>query len=843
MRNSAVLIAVTLFIALLPHVRATEVIKLTPDTWQDAAPRGKEADRIYGDWVLRNDRIVAVIAEAIPTRNANMTVRNVGGSVIDLTQRDRQSDQLSAYYPLGSLYKLSGGTQRAGKDDAASLRFAGPTEDGRSATQVTYELPDGAPWLKIITRVTNTSDKPLELKPQDAIRADGEFAFGVDDDGALVWAYDKHWRQAYGTLLLDSPWKFVLEEGRRPLLRLEPKDGKAVTLEPGASHEIVRYLFPAADTIEVKALARELRGEKLSSVVLAVTDPDGPVDAADVDVKTAAGASVGHARTDSEGRLKVRLPNGRYQAVVSAQGRGEKTLTWDVDDDLEDKVALPSPGYVVAKITGEDGQKIACKIQFSGQDDTPDPNFGPDSAIHGVRNLQYSADGQARVPLAPGKYDVIVSHGPEYDAVFTEVSVERGRDTPLAATLKRTVDTTGWLSADYHSHSTPSGDNTASQRGRVLNLLAEHIEFAPCTEHNRVTVYDPHLEHFDAKDRMLSCPGMELTGRPLPINHQNAFPLKHKPRTQDGGAPVTDVDPVVQIERLAMWDDGSDKLVQINHPNLVQMVGDKDLNGSPDGGFEKMFSFMDVIEVHPLDNIFERPDQLPGPRDRSNPIFHWLQLANLGYRMPGVVNTDAHWNFHGSGWLRNYIKSSTDEPTQADVHDLVHDSEHGHIVMTNGPFLEVSARAAKGDKVADVGDDLEASDGRVKLKVRVQCPNWLAVNRVQVFVNGKPKSKLNFTERTNPDMFHEGTVVFDEEIPVALDADAHLVVACAGEGETLGPVMGPDRGELMPAAVGNPIFVDVDGGGFKPNGDMLGLPLPIEPGLKPSKPHHHHHHH
>ena len=103
---------------------------------------------------------------------------------------------------------------------------------------------------------------------------------------------------------------------------------------------------------------------------------------------------------------------------------------------------------------------------------------------------------------------------------------------------------------------------------------------------------------------MLTCPGMELTGRPLPINHQNAFPLMPHPRTQDGGGPTADVDPVVQIERLAMWDDGSEKLVQINHPNIPQMVGDRDTNGSPDGGFEKMFSFMDVIEVHPLDKIF-----------------------------------------------------------------------------------------------------------------------------------------------------------------------------------------------------------------------------------------------
>jgi len=58
-----------------------------------------------------------------------------------------------------------------------------------------------------------------------------------------------------------------------------------------------------------------------------------------------------------------------------------------------------------------------------------------------------------------------------------------------------------------------------------------------------------------------------------------------------------------------MWDSNSDKLVQENHPNLVQILGDRDLNGKPDGGFEKMFGFMDVIEVHPPEGIFTKPER------------------------------------------------------------------------------------------------------------------------------------------------------------------------------------------------------------------------------------------
>jgi hypothetical protein len=315
---------------------------------------------------------------------------------------------------------------------------------------------------------------------------------------------------------------------------------------------------------------------------------------------------------------------------------------------------------------------------------------------------------------------------------------------------------------------------------------------------------------------------MELTGSPLPVNHHNAFPLIHKPRTQDGGGPPTDVDPVVQIERIALWDDASDKLVQQNHPNLVQIFGDRDTDNNPDGGFEKMFGFMDVVEVHPPGMIFSGPNEQP--TDRTNTMFRWLQLLNLGYRIPGVVNTDAHYNYHGSGWLRNYLRSSTDNPIDVSTMEMVTAAERGNVVMTNGPFLEVSAtnRGAK----AIPGEDLAVNDNEVALDIRVQCANWLDINRVQVFVNGRALPELNFTRASHPRMFHSETVKFEESISVTLPVDSHVIVAAAGEGLKLGRVYGPERGEAMPVAVSNPIFVDVDGNGFKPNGDLLDATLP-----------------
>jgi hypothetical protein len=159
--------------------------------------------------------------------------------------------------------------------------------------------------------------------------------------------------------------------------------------------------------------------------------------------------------------------------------------------------------------------------------------------------------------------------------------------------------------------------------------------------------------------------------------------------------------------------------------------------------------------------------------------------------------------------------------------DMVHESEAGHVVMTSGPFMEVALKpVAKSITPLGIpGDDVIVPDGKATLSVRVQCSNWLDVNRVQVFVNGRQQKDLNFTRRETPNHFSNDVVKFEADIPLTLSEDAHIIVAAIGEGLKLGRVMGPKWGEKPPVAVSNPIFVDVDGDGFKPNGDLLDVPL------------------
>jgi hypothetical protein len=842
----AFLLALLLFAALGDLAPAADFTPLQPGNWEAFVPQGKEVDAIYGDFVLRNEHIVAVIAQPLATRNANMTVRGVGGCLIDLTEAQAQNDQLSCYYPGGGRYLFAGqegkpATVRVSADGQSvqhtnsisgktiTLEIDAQPANGRPRLTVRYTIADGVDHMLVETIHTNPTDKLVEDDLADAIRADRTFTFGTDLATGLFWADDEWFRQCYGIV---APGYALQGTGQRGTLLQLMKDGSnKLKLEPGQSHTIARKVFPASSLLSARGAASQMAAAKVGRVSILVSEPT-PVAQARV-VLSRDGKPYAAGRTNAEGRLAFLLPEGSYVGTITSLDGRETKGTWDGGRDLTLNMTFSKPSRIIAKIVNDRGQPTPAKVSFTGKEGTKDPDWGPDSGDTAVKNVVYTHSGSFEQSIAPGRYDVIVSYGPEHDAVFQSIEVPPGGEAHLAAVLKRTVDTTSWISADFHSHSSPSGDNTSSQLGRVQNLLCEHIEFAPCTEHNRIDTYVPHLKRLGVMHLMATCTGMELTGGPLPVNHQNAFPLVHKPRTQDGGAPVTDVDPVIQVERLAFWDNKSDKLVQMNHPNLPQILGDRNEDGQPDAGFERMFGFVDVIEVHPPQGIFAPPPKGADGKLERNPIFHWMQMLNLGYRQTGVINTDSHYNHHESGFYRNFIKSTTDDPAKIDTMEMVHMSERGHLIVSTGPFLSVEATAATADGKtlkAIPGDSLVATDGEVQLAVKVQCPNWFDVNRVQVFLNGRAPKDLNFTRRDSPARFSDNTVRFAATVPVKVAADTHLIVATIGEELGLGPVMGPNHGKLPPVAVSNPIWIDVDGKGFTPNRDLLDVPLALAPG-------------
>ncbi|MDA1017287.1 MAG: hypothetical protein O3A00_22870, partial [Planctomycetota bacterium] len=142
--------------------------ELNPTNWDEFAPQGKEVDAIYGDVVLRNKYLTAVIAKPIPSRHANMTVRDVGGALIDLTTREQPSDQISAFYPGKRAYPFR--AWEAGKnatDQRAEVTVIAEAAGKRPRVEVTYRLDAGTKWLTVTTRYINKSNVPLTVQLVD----------------------------------------------------------------------------------------------------------------------------------------------------------------------------------------------------------------------------------------------------------------------------------------------------------------------------------------------------------------------------------------------------------------------------------------------------------------------------------------------------------------------------------------------------------------------------------------------------------------------------------------------------------------------------------------------------
>jgi hypothetical protein len=242
---------------------------------------------------------------------------------------------------------------------------------------------------------------------------------------------------------------------------------------------------------------------------------------------------------------------------------------------------------------------------------------------------------------------------------------------------------------------------------------------------------------------------------------------------------------------------------------------------------------MNVMEIHPIDTFLNptRYDIRDGKAFGNQRTLNWLQLLNQGFRIYGVVNTDSHFNYHGSGGLRIWVKSSSDAPAAISSDEMRDHSRAGHIIMSNGPYLEVTFREA-GNKDAGVfaGQDLHAASKKVTASIKVQCSNWFDIDTVIVLVNGRRSDKLTFSRDTHPAMFgsDKDVVKFHQDVNVDLIEDAHLIVLTGHRTQLIGDVMGPMWGAQHPTAASNPVFIDIDGDGFKANKDTLDIPLPVK---------------
>ncbi|MBE7497674.1 MAG: carboxypeptidase regulatory-like domain-containing protein [Verrucomicrobiaceae bacterium] len=786
-------------------------------------PGGKEADGIRGDFVLRSDKVEAVISHNAPNRRANMSTFYgedgvTPGALYDLTLRGANNDQLVVYSPCGHghvSYVRIANVREEGSAAVESVTTA--AKNGGVFKRHEYRVRDGTQGIFITTVLRNETDKPQKVNTKaDFTRFDST---GTTSDG-MFWAD-----------AINPAHKCGYVTGT---LNVTGANNVQDTLELAPGQEVVLSRFFAIGTSPAQAVGefRAVKGVKVGTVTGQIVGPDGK-GVATASILVPDGNKTITAYPDAEGKFSLKLPLGPVELAVTDLGRPDARISLTVAEGstTAPKVTMQAAAGIRFAITGEDGRPIPCKAHFTPLDaSAPKLNLGPKWRAHGCADQYHSENGHFTQQLPPGQYRVVVVRGPEYGHIAKDITIEAGRTVEFKGTLQRLVDTKGWISTDFHNHSTPSGDNVCDTDGRIINIAAEHLEFAPTTEHNRLYDWEPTIKALGLENHIKTVKGMELTGS---RQHFNAFPFEPDPLKQDGGAPVWNDDPRITALTLRRWQgERADRWIQFNHPDLANMFTDRDSDGVRDGGFVGVGGMIDGSESQNgpgTDILAEAPFKLSRPAGslatKASTVreFVWRQLLNQGLRLVAVGVADAHSVYgNGVGCWRCYLPSSTDEPSKIDWAELSPHAKAGHMILTTGPYLEVTTQ---NGKIA--GDD-DRCTGGIDLQVRVQCTDWMDIDRVQVLVNSRPDPKLNFTRASHPKMFKDGVVKFDEKLHIPLQHDAHLIVVAIDEDGNQAVGYGTsDYAKMRPCAYNNPIYVDADGGGFTPNYDTLGFDLPV----------------
>jgi hypothetical protein len=806
---------------------AAEAFEIGPHN-KDQLPRGKEADGIIGDFALRNDRVEAVISGNLPLRRANMstfygTNGFTPGCIYDLTLRGANNDQITIFTPSGQQGFISWvRIVKDGRDGEAVIETVTTSANNKGLyKRHEYRLRDGMQGVLVVTTLRNEGKTVASGVPDDRMTT----FLSTGTVRGITWAdaVDPADKAGYA-------FGWVERDG----MKAPPSQ---IELQPGQQISYARFVAVGTSPLQAVALVLAARGEATAPFTGTIKDVAGsPVTTAKLIVSALAGASATNrlaAYPDAQGRFSFFLPPGDHEIEVSDLGRDTVkqpvSLKRDANPDLQ--ISMTASTGIAFDIRGENGRPLPCKVQFLGVEGTKSPNLGPNNRARGCVDQYHSPDGQFRQALAPGTYQITVTRGIEFGHLRQTVKVEPGKTASVKGVLKRLVDTRGWISADYHNHSTPSGDNTCGTDDRIINLAAEHIEFAPTTEHMRFYDWRPHIVRLGLTNEIQTVPGVELSSTGA---HFNAFPFEPVPFTQDNGAPLWNKDPRITAVTLRDWQKAEpSRWVQINHPDMVDNFIDRDADGYADGGYLGLPSLIDAVETqnYSASQILGGAPFTVGRDSRTGREtvqyireFIWLQLLNKGHRYWGVAVADAHTVYgNGVGGWRTYLPSASDEPANIDWRENTRHAKAGRMVLTTGPYLQVETEDG-----TQAGGSTRAT-GRLKLKVRVQCTDWIDIDRVQVLVNGRPREDLKFTRSAHAAFFSDGVVKFDRTLDVPLSEDSHLIVVATGENFDLKTGFGTStQARIKPIAYNNPIFVDVDGGGFTPNGDTLGFPLPVK---------------
>ena len=652
------------------------------------------------------------------------------------------------------------------------------------------------------------------------------------------------------------------------------------------------FIVGSGDIASVMEVAYGLRGDATVTLGGTVKDEKGAA-LAGARVTAVVPKGVGgdrHAASQAvvalDGTYSMKLPAGTYDVVATAPGRATKTASADLSThgvtvDLafaaagqlglsvtEVDAADPTTAKPVAAMPGkasliclDDGGASDKAIEESdgscarSTDESMDnvdrwcelgayPMGAGKDSICTVLN---SAHGiPASVAVKPGHYKVVVSRGPEFELdTVQDVEVKAGETSWVDAKLFRSVDTAGYVAADFHQHTMGSLDAGLEWHEKVIENLDEGVEFAADTEHDMMRSYKPAITDLQVEHWLQGIDADEVSVNT--VGHFNVFGQTGELFADSGwagplypyvGTKLFSGKTIPELDAAVRAIPGV-KLFQMNHPRdgaagYAGWVLFDPTTGVSHNPNEPMMWDFNMMEVK---DSLGAPDQYLPSSDTamaqmalsggaSIPVMRdWFAWLNAGHPIAAVHNSDTHFRNNGVGYGRNLLRVGKGTPDAFGLTAVADAVKNQQVVVSSGAFLQVFVEGAEHLGSSDVVTP--DAQGKVVARLKVQAPSWIDVNQFEVYGNGRPlmlEAALGqVLQKVGPidgklltvPIPVEGTtatavVRADVDIQLYPTVDTWYVFVVRGAGN-MAPVNG---GGVF--AYSNALYVDVDGGGFKP---------------------------
>ena len=417
-------------------------------------------------------------------------------------------------------------------------------------------------------------------------------------------------------------------------------------------------------------------------------------------------------------------------------------------------------------------------------------------------NILVTSSGQEIKTIPVGDYDVYITRGTEYSLDQHRIRISEGETTYLDSTLSRAIDTTGFISADFHLHL------QFAMRDGAMVSAAEGLDLLTATDHNVLKDYSSYIAELNLGRFMTSVVGNEVDTE---FGHFNSFPMSVNP--WEDRTFRRSIRTPGEMLRLLRQNPG-DEIVQINHPRLGSHK-DGYFNGRIDPGslkieypfFEASFDQLEVFNAI-TEGAFSKAGYFGRTPEADKNLRDWFSLLNRGIFMTGVANTDAHqYPKELPGYPRNYVLSETDRPWEIDPYRVVHALKEGASTASFGPFIRLSANDG-----APVGSTIKANDRSVILHASVQAAPWIPVDKVEVIANGRVLTSY-------PTKDASAAVRFEQDIVVNPGRDTWYLLIATSERK-----WAPPFSNFRSFSFTNPIFVDTNGNGYFDPPNLKALP-------------------